>query len=352
MTQSALNAAVVMAVMWVVACSGTETRPNPLDAQVVDAQIVDAQIVDAQPDAALDAAVDAEPDAAVIVAPGCSGRYDRPQSVGPVGDEALLEASGIVASRRADDVLWLHNDSGDRATLYALSANSGRSLGRAYMLDVEAVDFEDIAAGPCPGAPDRACLWIADVGDNGRARPEVIVYVVAEPDPDDDFARLERVATLTLQYPEGPTDAEALVVAPDGSALWIIEKPQDADFTRVFTLADISAGAHAATLQEVASFAAPGIEVEYGRLVTGADLHPSGTRLIVRVYTGTFEYHFAAGQGMADLGEIEPVRAALGPLAERQGEAICYDAAGLGLWSVSEAAEAGQPLHHYACLPE
>ena len=39
----------------------------------------------------------------------------------------------------------------------------------------------------------------------------------------------------------------------------------------------------------------PGIALKYGRMITGADLHPSGTRVAIRTYTGVFEYRLAPG---------------------------------------------------------
>ena len=88
-----------------------------------------------------------------------------------------------------------------------------------------------------------------------------------------------------------------------------------------------------------------------GRMITGASLHPNGDRLLLRVYTGIYEYRLGPGQTMGDLGAIAPRQVTLGPLSERQGEAVAYDTAGTGVWSVSEdwRKRPGQPLHHHDC---
>jgi len=50
------------------------------------------------------------------------------ETVGTVESEELVEASGVVASRRTPGVLWSHNDAGDDPRLFALST-TGRHLG-------------------------------------------------------------------------------------------------------------------------------------------------------------------------------------------------------------------------------
>ena len=47
---------------------------------------------------------------------------------GILASDAIKEASGIAASRRVDDVWWVHNDSGDTARVFAISTN-GQTLG-------------------------------------------------------------------------------------------------------------------------------------------------------------------------------------------------------------------------------
>jgi hypothetical protein len=56
-----------------------------------------------------------------------------PQQVGTVTHSELPEVSGVVASRTHPDVLWVHNDSGDRARVFAVN-RSGVTL-RQYPID-------------------------------------------------------------------------------------------------------------------------------------------------------------------------------------------------------------------------
>ena len=43
------------------------------------------------------------------------------RKVGTIQSDFIQEASGIVASRKNDSVLWVHNDSGNSAKVYAIS---------------------------------------------------------------------------------------------------------------------------------------------------------------------------------------------------------------------------------------
>ncbi|MGK0362318.1 MAG: hypothetical protein ACI9U2_004639, partial [Bradymonadia bacterium] len=191
------------------------------------------------------------------------------------------------------------------------------------------------------------CIWVADIGDNAEVRDDVRIFVVPEPPVRDGEMVVDGITTLTRTYPDRPHDAEALMVAEDGQRFWIITKV-DADASQVFT-STANAGPRGG-LNEIARFDAPGIAVPMGRAITGADLHPSGERLAIRVYTGSYEYWLGDG-GVAALQTATARQVSLGPLSEPQGEAIAYTADGDGLWTVSEQVGGGQPLHRYDCAP-
>lgn len=334
-----------------------------LDGAVVDGSALDRGALDrgldaavdiGTPDAALDAGADAAGDAASDAAsdgaidagppPGCL-RYTTAQVSGLLPGVTLAEVSGIAASRQTPGIFWVHNDSGNDPRIYALTAEG---QVRGYIpLDDRLYDLEDIAIARCP-ASERWCIFIADSGDNLLQREQILIQAVPEPPLPGDADRgeiiVDGISTLRRRYPDGPHDVEALVVAPEGDRLWLFSKTEGAP-TRIFSSDTIDPSA---TLSQVGEFVAPGVAVEMGRLVTGADLHPSGARLAIRVYTGSFEYWLDA-RGVAGIGDLEPRQVTLGPLSEPQGEAIGYGADGRSLWTVSESAAGNQPLHRYDC---
>jgi hypothetical protein len=76
--------------------------------------------------------------------------------------------------------------------------------------------------------------------------------------------------------------------------------------------------------------------IEFGRMITGADLHPSGKALVVRTYTGIFEHRVLDVADLLTLGEVRLTTVTFGPFSEAQGEAIAFDAAG-HILTISEA---------------
>ena len=118
----------------------------------------------------------------------------------------LTEGSGVALSRRTPELLWSHNDSGP-PLLIAFDA-SGAVKGRVTVAGARVGDWEDVSAGPCP---QGSCLYIADIGDNNRSRQRITVYRVPEPRPGD--AMTAPAEPLDAMYPDGPHDAEALIVS-------------------------------------------------------------------------------------------------------------------------------------------
>jgi hypothetical protein len=134
---------------------------------------------------------------------------------GPAMVPEIPETSGLAVSRRNPGLLWTHNDSGSAAVLFALDT-AGRLRGRVRV-PIRTRDWEDISAARCPSGD---CLYIADIGDNRRARRQVQIYRVPEPAPGDAETAPPEVFTAT--YADGPHNAEAMFVI--GSDLFIITR--------------------------------------------------------------------------------------------------------------------------------
>ena len=106
-------------------------------------------------------------------APALCGRL-RVRVAGRVRAPEATELSGLVASPTQKGVLWAHNDSGDRARLFALRTD-GSLIASLDVPGAEAVDWEDVAVGP------DDTLLVGDIGDNGAVRASVDVWRVPEP---------------------------------------------------------------------------------------------------------------------------------------------------------------------------
>lgn len=232
----------------------------------------------------------------------------------------LDESSGVAASARRPGIYWTINDSGNRPLLFATDS-AGNDLGFVRVAGASAVDWEDLAAGPCPRRTGR-CLYIGDIGDNNERRRQVVVYALDEPDPPRSAADTLRVVTVTdslnLRYPVGAHDAEALVIAPDRWLLLVTKDRSDPAAVFGAPLDSITSGAILRRMAELPI----AISMTRGRLVTGAAVSPDGRWLAVRTYISLHLFRFAAGRFVP----LDGRNGLTLPVVETQGEGITFEA--------------------------
>jgi hypothetical protein len=273
---------------------------------------------------------------------GPCARFGPVEVAGTVADPGLTEISGLARSGRHPGVLWTHNDSGGDPALSAM-ADDGADLGTFTVEGAAATDWEDLASGPGPEA-GTSYLYAADIGDNDAERPSVTVYRVAEPDaaPTGADGTLRGATPIELRYPDEPSDAEALLVDPLSGDLLVV--------TKSFSGTARILRAPAASLDGGApvSLVAEG-ELSLGMLtaVTGGDVSPDGSLVLLRTYSSVLAFARPDGGSLVD--------ALLGPSCaapqaqEPQGEAVAFTTAGDAYVTVSEGAH--PPLHRVALEP-
>lgn len=253
-------------------------------------------------------------------------------------DPQLNEISGLAASRRHRDVLWLHDDGGNPARLFAVSAR-GRRLATLRLEDVPKTDWEDIAAFELDG---RAYLLVADVGDNGGLRKTMQLHVVEEPARIRN-ARLKPAWSIVFRWPDGARDCEAVAVdAARGQILLVSKKRQPPE---LFTLPLRPSGTRLLTATRVGRLAGvpqPDAEAlrrspRRARLVghvTAADISPDGRTLAVMTYRHLLLYPRGPRQNWATAVSRPPRVTALPWLP--QAEALGWAANGRGLYATGE----------------
>ena len=259
----------------------------------------------------------------------------------------MNESSGLVASRRNPGRYWTHNDSGDGPFLYCLGGR-GESCGVWSVTGASARDWEDVAAGPGP-VPDRPYLYIGDIGDNLDDQDQVTIYRVPEPEVRVEHAATNRFAPATtdpaealpLTFPDGPHNAEALLVHPASGDVYVVTKgPGPAVYV---ARAPLRTGA-ANPLTEVGV-----LQIHDGDSrtlqVTGGEISPDGRRIALCTYSDGYEFEAPEGQPFDAAWRQRPVRFPLGFRAV--GEAIAYRLDGEALLTTSE-----QPLGSAAPLQQ
>lgn len=137
-----------------------------------------------------------------------------------VPDARINESSGLAVSPAHPGLLWTHDDSGNPPRLFALGP-SGRVAATVRVTGVPDVDWEALAAFRDPAG--RALLAVGDVGDNLAHRDSVEVDVVPEPSQRGD-GQVAALLRLRLRYPDGPRDAETLLVDRERGRMFLVSK--------------------------------------------------------------------------------------------------------------------------------
>lgn len=144
-----------------------------------------------------------------------------PEIAGQLQDPRLVEVSGLVASGRTGDVLWLLNDGGSSPSLHAIDPR-GATLAELALAPAVNRDWEDLAAFELDGEPQ---LLAADIGDNSAKHAESVLYIVPEPDlggATDTLSAAPRA--IRFSYPDGPRDAESLAVDAAERTAYVLSK--------------------------------------------------------------------------------------------------------------------------------
>jgi hypothetical protein len=282
-------------------------RPAPAEAAPAGSAPADSALADSAP-------ADSAP------APARSGR-----TLCTIRDRRIDESSGLAASA---DRLWTINDGGSRLRVFELD-RSCRVL-RTIEAGVDPYDVEDLARA------DDGTFWLADTGDNALNRSTVAV----------ERLRPDGSATLfRLSYPDGPHDAEAVLLTPSGQLFVATKEPLTSN---VYTPAGPLSAARTTPLRKVAStgFLPTGtaggpIGTAGQVVVTGGAVSPDGRTVVLRTYTDAYVWAAPDGDVAAAIASGQRRRIPLPPTA--QGEAVAFTPDGRSLLTSTEGVPA--PVH-------
>ncbi|MFN2570746.1 MAG: hypothetical protein ABR537_03895 [Gemmatimonadales bacterium] len=230
----------------------------------------------------------------------------------------VIESSGVAASHAYAGVLWTHNDSGDGPYVYATDLR-GADRGALLVPGAQAIDWEDMALGPCPVAfvlqprprvTASTCLFLGDTGDNLASRTFVTVYAIAEPPPPessgDTLGTTRAPAILRVRYPDGSHDVEAIYVSPRDTALFLVSKGwRRGSAIRLYRV-DRNAWSVPDTGGDVVATLVQTLDIrpnaEAGRVVTGGTVREDGRMVALRTYSEIYLFYPGVG------GRLLPAR--------------------------------------------
>jgi hypothetical protein len=245
-----------------------------------------------------------------------------------IDDPRITESSGLAA---AGDRLYTVNDGGSRLQVFVLDAAAGGRgstpvcrVVRTITAGIDPYDVEDLARSA------DGTLWLADLGDNDHSRRTVAIELLTEA----GAGRLFR-----FSYPDGPHDAEALLLDRAGRPFIVTKEPLGN--SGVYTPTGTPSASRPTPLRKVAGLqltptGTPGgpAGVVGQLLVTGGAVSPDGTRIVLRTYTDAYLWRADDGDVARALAAGRPVRLPLPPTA--QGEAVAFTPDGRSLLTSTE----------------
>jgi len=255
----------------------------------------------------------------------------------PLLVEEIDEASGLASGRSNKDLLYTHNDSGGRNAVFVID-QEGRLRGEFVLEGIKNRDWEDIATGKCPRSSENY-IYVGEIGDNRARYSSIFVYRFVEPSikglaPEISLT-ITDVDRIEIEYEDGARDAEGLFIDPRTLDIIIISKREEQ--VGVYLVAYPQSTDRINTAVKIAT-----LPLSW---VTAADISPNGKKILIKTYTGIFQWKRQGEESLASTFsrgfdylpyEIEP-----------RGEAVCWDAEGEGYFTLSEKVEDQELILYY-----
>jgi hypothetical protein len=263
---------------------------------------------------------------------------------GYITSDKISEASGIAVSHINQGILWINNDSGNSATLYAVNAQ-GSHIATLNISGVTNNDWEDLATFNYQG---DNYLLIAATGDNYLKRKKYQLHVVKEPklnlsDTDIQVFTTKPEWTTNFSYKDQPKDVESVAIDTQNKRVLLLTKR---DFPhQLYSLPLIPEKPQklifAQALSEIPAFPAPlksrlGIidVMNYSNMPTAMDISTDGSMAVVLTYSSAYLYLKNPSDSWIQTFNQEPKRIDFPTL--EQGEAIGFDPTSKYLYITSE----------------
>ncbi|WP_044172160.1 hypothetical protein [Flectobacillus major] len=274
--------------------------------------------------------------------------FEAGANVGSIQNKALDEASGIIASYTNPGMLWVHNDSGDSNRIFLID-NKGQGTKEFYLEGATNRDWEDIAITKFD---DGNYLYIADIGDNNAQYPSCTIYRVLEPNTSSQTVQASSKITLTgvkainFVYPDGPRDAECMMIDHATKDIYILSKRENKQ--RLYRLKYPQSYTQTTTAEfvEEVSFSTAINQLFY---ITAGDISPDNQEILVRNYGQIFHWRRKTGETLPQvlLRPASLTNYNYDASKEAQGEGICFSLDAKGYFTIGETTDYNLPVNLY-----
>lgn len=263
---------------------------------------------------------------------------------GRLQDKHMDEISGIAASGIHNGIYYVHNDSGDTSRFFAITPQGKIKSVIYFKGDPKekqgVLDCEDIATGPGP-VKGKSYVYMGDIGDNGSVRKYITVYRMEEQKSwigTDSIIKVNPVP-VHFKYPDGPRDAETLMIDPIEKLIYIVSKRTDS--VAVYT-APLSFKANdTLTLTKRCKIYFNGFKPF--KWITAGDISKDGQQVLLKDYVKVYYWKREDKEPIWKTMQRKP--AELPYQQEKQGEAIGFTPDGKGYYTTSEGVFA--PIYYY-----
>ena len=195
-----------------------------------------------------------------------------------VNDKRVNELSGIIKSKKYKNIYWTHNDSGDKAVIYALPLDkklTKKNIKKIKIKGATHIDFEDISYY-------GDSILIGDFGNNKNKRKDLCIYMIDEPNPYKD-KKVKVIKKINIKFEDQKKfpakkknfDIEAMFTKD--KKIYILTKHRDDTYTKLYRLKTIDKKIN--ILEKISEF-------DVKAKVTGADATQDGKYVAVLTYKG------------------------------------------------------------------
>ncbi|MGY6743367.1 MAG: hypothetical protein ACXIUQ_11580 [Cecembia sp.] len=247
--------------------------------------------------------------------------FSGPIAMGKIENRIIDEASGLVFSQKHPGLLYTHNDSGGDPVVFMIDT-MGRHVGEIKLLGVENRDWEDIAIGPGP-EKGRSYIYVGEIGDNNAKYDQIKLFRFPEPSVLEKELEV-KPEILILNYPDGPRDAETLMVDPITEDIFILSKRDSVNI--LYRAPQTAFSQEEYVLEKV-------MDLPFTMSVAG-DISADGSKIIIKNYFMVFYWERKEGESVPEALKRDPKILPYKP--EPQGEAIAFDPNGKAYYTLSE----------------
>ncbi|MBN1833997.1 MAG: hypothetical protein JW896_17985 [Deltaproteobacteria bacterium] len=277
----------------------------------------------------------------IIIASSCAHTGNRINAdiinSGTIYEEDIGEASGIALSQFHENVIWVINDSGNSASVYALNPR-GRLLCTLNIENVWNNDWEDLASFEYEGKP---YILIADVGDNHANRKACFLHFIEEPDIDKTsnlFSLSVKPSwSITYTYEDGPRDCEAVAVDMVNEKILLLSKRDHPPilYELPLTRQKNAVARKCAEIKPLPQRTQDDTELsKYSNLPTAMDISSDGLSAVVLTYDCAFYFRKNESSNWATVFSGSWKEIVFPPL--RQAESVCFTRDGSSIFITSE----------------